>query len=71
MDRRSDLFSLGSVLYAMATGLAPFRGESSIEVLRRVSDGKPEPVRTLNPEPLDWLAEIIERLHAKAAADFW
>ena len=69
MDRRSDLFSLGSVLYAMATGLAAFRGESSVEVIRRVSDGEPAPVRTLNPEAPDWLAEIIERLHAKAPAD--
>ena len=67
MDRRSDLFSLGSVLYAMATGLAAFRGESSVEVIRRVSDGEPAPVRTLNPEAPDWLAEIIERLHAKDA----
>jgi serine/threonine protein kinase len=69
MDRRSDLFSLGSVLYAMATGLAAFRGESSVEVIRRVSDGEPAPVRTLNPEAPEWLAEIIERLHAKAPAD--
>jgi serine/threonine protein kinase len=69
MDRRSDLFSLGSVLYAMATGLAAFRGESSVEVIRRVSDGEPAPVRTLNPDSPDWLAEIIERLHAKAPAD--
>ncbi len=69
MDRRSDLFSLGSVLYEMATGLPAFRGESSLEVIRRVSDGEPAPVRTLNPEALDWLAEIIERLHAKAPAD--
>jgi serine/threonine protein kinase len=69
MDRRSDLFSLGSVLYAMATGLAAFRGESSVEVIRRVSDGEPAPVRTLNSEAPEWLAEIIERLHAKAPAD--
>ena len=69
MDRRSDLFSLGSVLYAMATGVAAFRGESSLEVIRRVSDGEPAPVRALNPEAPDRLAEIIERLHAKAPAD--
>jgi serine/threonine protein kinase len=69
MDRRSDLFSLGSVLYAMATGRAAFRGESSVEVLRRVSDGDPTPVRELNPEIPEWLAEIIGRLHAKDPAD--
>ena len=69
IDRRSDLFSLGSVLYAMATGLAAFRGESSVEVIRRVSDGEPAPVRELNPEAPEWLAEIIERLHAKDPAD--
>jgi serine/threonine protein kinase len=69
VDRRSDLFSLGSVVYAMATGLAAFRGESSVEVIRRVSDGEPAPVRSLNPEAPDWLAEIVERLHAKAPAD--
>ena len=69
LDRRSDLFSLGSVLYAMATGRAAFRGESSVEVIRRVSDGDPLPVRELNPEAPEWLAEIIERLHAKNPAD--
>ncbi len=69
MDRRSDLFSLGSVLYAMATGRAAFRGESSVEILRRVSDADPTPVRVLNPEAPEWLAQIIERLHAKDPAD--
>jgi hypothetical protein len=69
MDRRSDLFSLGSVLYAMATGRAAFRGESTVEVIRRVSDADPTPVRELNPEAPEWLAEIIERLHAKDPAD--
>jgi len=65
LDRRSDLFSLGSVLYAMATGRAAFRGESTVAVLRRVCDGQPAPVRELNPDVPDWLIEIIERLHAK------
>ncbi len=56
LDRRSDLFSLGSVLYAMATGRAAFVGESSVEVIRRVSDGDPRPIRSLNPEAPEWLA---------------
>ena len=36
---RSDLFSLGSVIYAMATGRPPFRGESPLAVLRQISNG--------------------------------
>ncbi|HKI36395.1 MAG TPA: serine/threonine-protein kinase [Gemmataceae bacterium] len=45
IDHRADLFSLGSVLYAMCTGRPPFRGSSAVAVLRRVSDEEPQPVR--------------------------
>jgi hypothetical protein len=69
LDRRSDLFSLGSVLYAMATGRAAFRGESTVAVIRRDSDGQPAPIRELNPDVPAWLVEIIERLHAKEPGD--
>jgi serine/threonine protein kinase len=69
LDQRSDLFSLGSVLYAMCTGKSPFRGESAVAVLRRVSDETPTPVQTLNPKVPDWLATLIERLMAKNPAD--
>lgn len=69
LDQRSDLFSLGTVLYAMCTGKSPFRGESAVAVLRRVSDETPTPVQTLNPKIPDWLAAVIERLMAKNPAD--
>ncbi len=65
LDHRSDLFSLGSVLYAMCTGHSPFRAESTLGVLRRISDDPPRPVREINPDVPDWLAAIIERLLAK------
>jgi hypothetical protein len=68
VDPRSDLFSLGSVLYAMCTGGPPFRADGSMAVLRRVCDGAPTPVREANPEVPDWLAAIIEKLHAKDPA---
>jgi serine/threonine-protein kinase len=64
-DHRSDLFSLGSTLYAMCTGHPPFRAESAVAVLRRVSDDEPRPVREINPEVPAWLDSIIARLHAK------
>jgi serine/threonine-protein kinase len=65
VDHRADLFSLGSTLYAMCTGHPPFRAESAVAVLRRVSDEEPRPVRELNSEVPAWLAAIITRLHAK------
>ena len=69
IDHRADLFSLGSVLYAICTGRPPFRAETPVAVLRRVSDDVPRPIRELNPEVPDWLEAIIERLHAKDPAD--
>jgi serine/threonine protein kinase/Flp pilus assembly protein TadD len=69
VDQRSDLFSLGSLLYAMCTGRAPFQGDSPLAVLRQVSDLTPRPVRAENPEIPEWLAAIIARLMAKDPAD--
>src|SRR6185436_13613741 len=50
IDARSDLFSLGSVLYAICTGRAPFRAESSYGVMRRITDDEPTLIRDINPE---------------------
>src|SRR5262249_43773211 len=62
---RADLFSLGSVLYAMCTGRPPFRASSMMAVLKRVSEDTPRPVREINPDIPDWLCAIIDKLHAK------
>src|SRR5262249_22599971 len=45
LDHRADLFSLGSVLYALCTGGPPFRGENTPAVLRRVEEARPRPIR--------------------------
>ena len=50
----------------MCTGHPPFRADSAVAVLRRVSDDRPRPVREINPEIPDWLEAIVERLHAKS-----
>lgn len=66
VDRRSDLFSLGSVLYTMCTGRPAFRADSTVAVLRRVCDETPRPISELNPDIPDWLVAIIERLMSKS-----
>jgi hypothetical protein len=69
LDARADLFSLGSVMYAMCTGRSPFRASGSMAVLKRVCEEQPTPIRECNPEVPEWLTRIIERLHAKDPAD--
>ena len=69
VDQRSDLFSLGSVLYAMSTGRAPFRAETSYGVLRRITDEEPRPIYEINPDIPQWLCRIISRLMSKQPDD--
>jgi serine/threonine protein kinase len=69
LDHRADLFSLGSVLYAMCTGSPPFLGSSTLGILRRVSEEEPIPVREWNPEVPTWLAAVISTLHAREPVD--
>ena len=65
VDQRSDLFSLGSVLYAMCTGRPPFRAGTSYGVMRQVTDRTPRSVREVNSNIPEWLCGIISRLMAK------
>jgi len=68
VDARSDLFSLGTVLYAMLAGHSPFRADSTLAVLKRVCDDPPRPIREVNPDVPEWLAALIDRMLAKAPA---
>ena len=69
VDTRSDMFSLGSVLYAMSTGRPPFRAETTYGILRRVTDDQPRPMRELNPEVPVWFDAVVMKLLTKSAAD--
>jgi len=69
IDARTDLFSLGTVLYTLLAGHSPFRAETAMAVLRRVCEDTPRPLREINPAVPVWLEAIVSRLHAKSPAD--
>jgi eukaryotic-like serine/threonine-protein kinase len=65
VDQRADLFALGSTLYAMATGQAPFRGDSALAIMRQVCDTEPAPLGAIQPAMPAWLEAIVLKLHRK------
>jgi serine/threonine-protein kinase len=69
VDHRADLFSLGSVLYALCTGKPPFQGGAAVAVLYQVCAEAPRPICEINPAVPEWLAAVVEKLQAKKPGD--
>jgi serine/threonine protein kinase len=62
IDARTDLYSLGSLLYALATGRPPFRADSPLAVLRKISDTRPRPIHHVNERLPAWLDTLVSQL---------
>jgi serine/threonine-protein kinase len=65
-DHRSDIFSLGVILYEMLTGAAPFTGESVNAVMYQIVNFVPPPPTALNPAAAAQLDGIVARMLAKS-----
>jgi hypothetical protein len=68
-DTRCDIYSFGAVLYEMLTGQAPYAGETTAEVLKKIQAGQPKRISELSPKASSELAGIAEGAMARSHRD--
>ena len=71
VDGRSDIFSLGAVLYEMLTGQKAFQGKSQLSVASAILEKEPEPINSLKPMTPPALDHAIRRCLAKDPDERW
>lgn len=69
IDHRSDLFSLGVILYLLCTGTMPFNGTSPKEIVRKIRAGQYKPLQQCAPDIPEGLAQLVSRLLAPNPKD--
>lgn len=69
VDKRTDLFACGVLLYQLATGHLPFSGRNPHEVLHKISDANYQPASQTNPKVDDALSDLIDKALAQEPVD--
>lgn len=68
-DERSDLFSLGAVMYEMATGVSPFQAPTAVGVMKRIMDEDPKSPHSIDSNVSERLSSVIMALISKSPDD--
>jgi eukaryotic-like serine/threonine-protein kinase len=71
LDGRSDIFSLGAVLYEMLTGKKAFEGKTELSVASAILEKEPEPIGAIKPMTPPVLDHVVKKCLAKASDDRW
>jgi TolB-like protein len=69
LDGRSDLYSLGVVLYEMLSGRVPHSADTPLALMRKITSEEPRPLRELNPNVPPGVAALVDKLLAKDMED--
>lgn len=69
LDARTDIFSLGTLLYLLASGRYPFQSDTPSGLLRAIAEGRYPDIRTVRPDFPDDLHAVLSRMMARSPAD--
>ena len=66
VDTRSDIFSLGTLLFEACTGHPPFQAETPFGIIRRIQEDTPRSIHDFNPQVPQWFCQLVEVMLSKS-----